>query len=88
MKLLFTAAAWDDYCHWQAQDRAMVARINALLADMRRGPFVGIGKPEPLRGELRGWWSRRINGEHRIVYRCVGTGDEQRIEVVQCRFHY
>ncbi|MBU6166421.1 MAG: Txe/YoeB family addiction module toxin [Alphaproteobacteria bacterium] len=88
MNLQFTAAAWDDYRHWQAHDKDMIARINALLSDTMRDPFRGIGKPEPLRGELSGWWSRRITSEHRLVYRCVGTGKDQRIEVAQCRDHY
>lgn len=88
MNLQFTATAWEDYRHWQAHDKDIVARINALLADTMRDPFRGIGKPEPLRGELSGWWSRRITSEHRLVYRCTGTGKDQRIEVVQCRDHY
>ena len=88
MKLQFTAQAWDDYCHWQLQDPAIVSRINALLRDAMRDPFRGIGKPEPLRGKLSGWWSRRVTGEHRLVYRCIGVGEDQRIEVVQCRDHY
>lgn len=88
MNLQFTAAGWADYRHWLAQDRAITERINALLSDIMRDPFRGIGKPEPLKGELSGWWSRRITGEHRLVYRCKGIGGEQRIEVVQCRAHY
>jgi toxin YoeB len=88
VNLQFTAAAFDDYRHWQKQDRAITERINALLADTMRDPFRGIGKPEPLRGEFSGWWSRRITAEHRLVYRCKGTGADQRIEVVQCRDHY
>ena len=88
MNLLFTASGWEDYCWWQAQDRAVLQRINLLLADMRRDPFRGIGKPEPLKRELQGWWSRRITGEHRLVYRCKEIGVEQRIEVVQCRGYY
>lgn len=66
----------------------MTDRINALLSDTMRDPFRGLGKPEPLKGELSGWWSRRITAEHRLVYRCKGTGTEQRIEVAQCRDHY
>lgn len=66
----------------------MLARINALIDDTMRSPFRGIGKPEPLRGELSGWWSRRITEEHRLVYRCIGKDDDQRVEVAQCRFHY
>ena len=67
---------------------APLRRINALIADIRRGLFTGIGKPEPLQGNLSGWWSRRITGEHRLVYRIVGTGDAQRIEIMMCRSHY
>ena len=66
----------------------MTERINALLSDMMRDPFRGIGKPEPLKDELSGWWSRRVTAEHRLAYRCKGTGDAQRIEVAQCRDHY
>ena len=88
MNLQFTAAGWEDYRHWQQQDRAIVERINALLADTMRNPFRGIGKPEPLRGNFSGWWSRRITAEHRLIYRCSGTGSDQRIEVAQCRDHY
>jgi len=67
----------------------MATKINELLREIRRRPFVGIGKPEPLRGDLSGWWSRRISGEHRLVYRVAGKrGVGQRIEVAQCRYHY
>jgi toxin YoeB len=88
VKLQFTANAWEDYRHWQDVDPAMVGRINMLLSDTMRSPFRGLGKPEPLRGELSGWWSRRITAEHRLVYRCIGSGQDQRIEVAQCRDHY
>jgi len=88
VKLLWSAAVWEDYLYWQENDRQILRRINALLQDIRRQPFNGIGKPEPLRGDLAGWWSRRITGDHRIVYRVRGTGDEQRIEIVACRYHY
>jgi len=66
----------------------MVVRINALLEDALRRPFTGLGKPEPLKGQLSGWWSRRISKEHRLVYRCTGKAGDQRLEVVQCRYHY
>ena len=66
----------------------LVERINALLHDIERNPFKGIGKPEPLRGDLAGWWSRRITGDHRFVYRTRGAGDDQRIEIAACRYHY
>jgi toxin YoeB len=88
MKLLWHPQAWEDYCFWQENDREVLRRLNSLIADARRHPFTGIGKPEPLREQLRGWWSRRLTGGHRLVYRVVGAGDEQRIEIVSCRFHY
>jgi toxin YoeB len=88
VKLLWTDRGWTQYRYWQVADPAMLARINALIDDSLRSPFRGIGKPEPLRGELSGWWSRRITEEHRLVYRCIGQGDDQRIEVAQCRAHY
>ena len=85
---MFEPQGWSDYLFWQAGDAKMLARINALLQDVVRSPFRGIGKPEPLRGNLAGCWSRRIDGEHRLVYRVVGRDGDQRIEIVQCRFHY
>lgn len=88
MKLLFASLAWTDYLYWQAHDADILIRVNALIKDATRTPFTGIGKPEPLRGQLRGWWSRRITGEHRLVYRVTGAGDEQVIEIAACRFHY
>ena len=88
MKLTWCSIAWEDYLHWQSTDRAVLARTNELIRDVRRSPFQGIGKPEPLKGDLRGWWSRRITGEHRLVYRVVGEGADQRVEIAQCRYHY
>jgi toxin YoeB len=88
MNLLWSGEGWEDYLYWQETDRGVVRRINALIADIRRGRYEGIGKPEPLRDNLSGWWSRRITGEHRLVYRIIGTGDAQRIEIMMCRFHY
>ncbi|GLS32698.1 toxin YoeB [Mesorhizobium albiziae] len=88
MKLLWTERGWSDYTFWQSVDLKMLARINELLKDMQRGPFQGIGKPEPLRGEMSGWWSRRITQEHRLIYRVSGSGDAQAIEIAACRFHY
>lgn len=88
MKLLWTPQGWEDYRWWQDNDRSTLARINALLDDLRRHPFTGIGKPEPLRNQMSGWWSRRITGEHRLVYRVSGKADEQRAEIAQCRLHY
>jgi len=79
MKLLWGENAWADYLCWQEGDRDVLVRINALLQDIRRNPFKGIGKPEPLRGDLTGWWSRRITEDHRLIYRACSSGDEQRI---------
>lgn len=88
MKLVFAPAAWDDYLHWQATDPNTLERLNALIKECMRTPFMGIGKPEPLRGDLRGWWSRRITVEDRLVYRVTGKGDAQQLEIAQCRYHY
>ena len=88
MKVVWAPSAWEDYLHWQSQDPQVVSRINGLIAEARRTPFRGTGKPEPLRGDLKGWWSRRITREHRLVYRVVGKGDAQSIEIAQCRHHY
>ncbi len=72
-----------------ASDPAMLERVNRLIDDARRTPFTGLGKPEPLRGEFAGFWSRRINGEHRLIYRVAGRADvDQRIEIAACRYHY
>ena len=88
MKIGFTPTGWDDYLYWQARDSKMLARVNALIQDTQRSPFKGIGKPEPLRESWKGWWSRRIDDEHRLVYRCTGKGDDQQLEIAQCRYHY
>ena len=88
MNLLWTAHAWAEYEDWQGSDPAMVEKINTLIRDMKRSPFKGLGKPEPLKGDLSGFWSRRILGEHRLVYRVSGKGSVQQIEIIQCRFHY
>jgi toxin YoeB len=70
-------------------DPAMLERINRLIEEARRTPFTGLGKPEPLKGEFAGFWSRRINGEHRLIYRVAGhAGADQRIEIASCRYHY
>lgn len=84
MKLVFAELAWEDYLYWQKQDRKLVDRINKLIEATERDPFIGIGKPEPLKHAFAGFWSRRINGEHRMVYRV--TGDQ--LEIAQLRFHY
>jgi toxin YoeB len=88
MKLLWTADGWDDYIYWKSTDGKIVERINELIKDARRSPFKGIGKPEPLRGDLAGWWSRRITGDHRLVYRVSGKGLAQQLEIAACRYHY
>ncbi len=88
MKLLFTPGAWEDYQHWVATDAAVLRRLNELIRDTLRSPFKGIGKPEPLKGDLAGWWSRRITGDHRLVYRLTGKGEDQRMEIAACRYHY
>jgi len=84
MRKVWFDAAWEDYLYWQAQDKKTLKRINALLRDIERGAFDGIGKPEPLRGELSGFWSRRINDSDRLVYR-IRDGV---LEIVACRGHY
>ncbi|WP_426032409.1 Txe/YoeB family addiction module toxin [Caulobacter sp. DWP3-1-3b2] len=88
MKLVFSQDAWEDYLHWQATDQAVVDRVNALIKECSRTPFKGTGKPEPLTGDLKGWWSRRITLEDRLVYRVAGSGEDQRLEIAQCRYHY
>ncbi|SMD03328.1 Txe/YoeB family addiction module toxin [Rhizobium sp. RU36D] len=88
MRLAFSASGWEDYLYWQSVDRKTLERINDLISDVLRHPFEGIGKPEPLKGKLRGFWSRRINQEHRLVYEVVGTGQEQTVVIAQCRYHY
>ena len=84
MPIEFSDQAWDDYLFWQARDKAILQRINALIRDIQRSPFDGIGKPEPLKHNLSGFWSRRIDDEHRLVYAI----DDDRILVAQCRYHY
>ena len=84
MNLIFSDNAWDDYLYWQKTDRKMVKRINALIKNMQRTPFEGIGKPEPLKHALSGYWSRRINDEHRMTYKI----DNDSILIAQLRYHY
>ncbi|HEU4610280.1 MAG TPA: Txe/YoeB family addiction module toxin [Chitinophagaceae bacterium] len=84
MELVWQSNAWQDYLYWQEQDKKILHRINDLITDTLRSPYKGIGKPEPLKGELSGFWSRRINSEHRLVY----IIKEQRLHIIQCRFHY
>lgn len=88
MKLAWTAQAWEDYQYWQSTDEKLFRSINDLVDDIRRSPFQGLGKPEPLKFGLKGWWSRRITGEHRLVYRVSGKGKDQKLEIAQCRYHY
>lgn len=88
MKLVFAERAWQDYLHWQATDPNVLDRLNGLIKECRRSPFKGTGRPEPLRGDLQGWWSRRITVEDRLVYRVSGKGDAQALEIAQCRYHY
>ena len=88
MRLCWSSRAWLDYVHWQQADWQYVEKINALIKDSMRTPFTGIGKPEPLKGDMQGLWSRRISDEHRLIYRVYGKGDEQTLEVIFCRFHY
>ena len=84
MKTLWEDRAWDDYIYWQTQDKRTLKRINALLKDIKRSPFEGIGKPEPLKGNLSGMWSRRIDEENRIVY----YAEDSILYIISCRGHY
>ena len=84
MKILFADQAWEDYLHWQSNDRQILKRINELIKDIQRSPYAGIGKPEPLKHALNGFWSRRITDEHRIVYRV----EDQTVKIAQLRYHY
>lgn len=84
MKKLFSDDAWEDYLHWQSTDKAVLKKINSLIKEIERTPFEGSGKPEPLKHNLAGWWSRRINLEHRLVYKI----ENDAIVISQCRFHY
>jgi len=84
LKLLFSDHAWDDYLFWQKTDKQILRRINNLIKDTMRNPFEGIGKPEPLKHALSGYWSRRITDEHRFIYK----SGENAIEIAQLRYHY
>jgi toxin YoeB len=84
MNLQFSKNAWEDYVYWQETDKSILKRINLLIKDVRRSPFDGIGKPEPLKHALAGFWSRRINDEHRMVYRAEG----KTLFIAQLRYHY
>jgi len=84
MRLTFVDESWEDYLYWQKNDKKLVKRINSLIKDISRSPFTGIGKPEPLKHKYKGFWSRRINDEHRLIYRV----QDDEIWIVKCRFHY
>ena len=84
MNITFSDQAWEDYLYWQEADEKILARIHELIKDVKRNPFSGIGKPEPLKHALQGYWSRRINSEHRMVYKVV----EGAIFLAQLRYHY
>lgn len=88
MKLVWSPQAWEDYQHWIENDKDVLKRVNDLIKECQRTPFKGTGKPEPLKGPLQGWWSRRITLEDRLVYRVQGKDDDQRLEIAQCRLHY
>lgn len=82
--IVFEPGAWEDYLYWQGTDKAILKRINALIKDCAKSPFSGIGKPERLKGNYSGFWSRRIDAEHRLVY----AVKDNRLHILQCRFHY
>ncbi len=84
MQIQFAPRAWEEYLWWQNQDKRTLKRINALIKEVQRHPFDGIGKPEPLKGDLAGFWSRRIDEQHRLVYRIV----DDDCEIAQCKGHY
>ena len=84
MKIIFSSQSWEDYLYWQTADRRMLKRINSLIKEIGRDHFTGTGKPEPLKNALAGYWSRRINDEHRLVYRVEGDS----LYIAQVRYHY
>lgn len=84
MKLVFSEHAWEEYLYWQRVDRKLLKRINTLIQDIQRSPYKGIGKPEPLKHALSGYWSRRINDEHRLVYKVANDS----LFIAQLRHHY
>jgi toxin YoeB len=88
MRTVWTQTAWEDYLYWQQHDQKIFVALNELIKDIQRSPFKGLGKPEPLKHRLSGWWSRRITAEHRLIYRVSGKNDVQRLEIAQCRYHY
>lgn len=84
INITFTNKAWEEYCYWQSQDKKTLKRINIILADIQRDNFAGVGKPEPLKNNFAGYWSRRIDNTNRLIYR-INNGQ---IEVIQCKGHY
>lgn len=84
MKIVFLTNGWEDYLYWQKQDKKILKKVNELIKDCQRSPFDGIGKPEALKNDLSGWWSRRITQEHRLVYRV----ENNMLYIAQCRKHY
>ena len=84
MRYIFTDESWEDYLHWQKTDKQKLKRINELLKDIARTPYTGLGKPEPLKYKYAGFWSRRIDQEHRLIYRVVDAD----IQIAKCRYHY
>lgn len=84
MRLVFSAKAWEGYLYWQSTDKKILKRINALIKEIQRTPFEGVGKPEPLKHGLAGYWSRRINDEHRLVYKV----EDNAVLIAQVRYHY
>jgi toxin YoeB len=88
MQTAFTDYGWEDYLYWQTYDPETLHKINDLIKEIKRDPFKGSGKPEPLKGNLAGYWSRRITGEHRLVYRAAGKKPNQILTIIHARFHY
>jgi len=88
VKLTFSSRGWAEYLALQGEEPEALERTNEIIKQCMPDPFRGIGKPEALRGNLKGWWSRRITREHRLVYRVTGSGDAQALEIAQCRYHY
>ncbi|HNR55907.1 MAG TPA: Txe/YoeB family addiction module toxin [Flavobacteriales bacterium] len=88
MTVEFTGKGWEDFCYWLENDPKKAVRIRELIKECLRTPFTGTGKPEALKFALKGFWSRRIDDEHRLVYTVSGSGNARSISIVQCRFHY
>lgn len=84
MKKVFLSPGWEDYLYWQQTDKRILRKINSLIKEIERSPFDGTGKPEPLKHDLAGWWSRRLDLEHRLVYRV----ENESVIILQCRYHY